>query len=88
MAEKMLAGPRHVDWEAREKAYDKAYEKARDINFSTHNNPLVFTTPQEAYAKQRIEQNMDALRMDARRRENPATGRIYASIMDMRYGGE
>lgn len=87
MAGKMLAGPRRVDWEEREKAYDKAWEKARDVNFSTRNNPLVFTTPEQAYAQQRIEQNMDALRADARRRESPATGRIYAGIMDMRYGG-
>lgn len=84
---KVLIGPRCPDWEEREKAYDKAWEKARDVPFTTRNNPLVFTTPEEAYARDRVEQNMEALRVDAKRRENPLTGRIYAGIMDMRYGG-
>lgn len=86
MADKMLAPP-SMTWEQEEKRYDQAREKARDVNFTTRNNPLAYTTPEQAYASQRISQNMEVLRVDARRRENPATGRIYAGIMDMRYGG-
>lgn len=86
MAEKMLA-PRELSWEEEVRLYDQAREKARDVNFSTRNNPLAYVTPDQAYAKDRIEQNMDALRIDARRRKNPVTGRVYAGIMDMRYGG-
>lgn len=76
-----------ASWDAEDRAYDKALEKAREVPFTTRNNPLALTTPEEAYARDRIDQNMDALRADARRRANPANGRIYAGIMDMRYGG-
>ena len=86
MADKMPAPP-HMSWEQEEKLYDKAREKARDVNFSTRDNPLAYVTPAEAYARQRIESNMDALRADARRRKNPTNGVVYAGIMDMRYGG-
>lgn len=86
MADKMPAPP-SMTWEQEEKLYDKAREKARDVNFTTRNNPLAYTTPDQAYARQRVQSNMDALRADAHRRADPATGRIYAGIMDMRFGG-
>lgn len=86
MADLMPAPPR-MDWEQREKLYAKAREKARAVNFTTRDNPLAYTTSVEAYARQRVESNMNALEADADRRADPATGRIYASIMDMRYGG-
>lgn len=86
MAGKMPAPPQ-MDWEQREKLYDRAREKARDVNFTTRDNPLAYTTPEQAYARQRILENMNSLEVDADRRANPASGRIYAGIMDMRYGG-
>lgn len=86
MADKMPAPPK-LDWEQREKLYDRAREKARDVNFTTRDNPLAYTTPEQAYASQRVCENMRALELDAGRRSDPANGRIYAGIMDMRYGG-
>lgn len=86
MADKMLVPP-EITWEQEEKWYSQAREKARDVNFTTRNNPLAYTTSEQAYAQQRISENMESLRADACRRKNPATGRIYAGIMDMRYGG-
>lgn len=86
MAEKIPAPPR-MDWEKREKLEDAAWEKARDVNFTTRNNPLAYVTPQEAYATNRVEQNYHALHEDANRRKNPTSGMVYAGIMNMRYGG-
>lgn len=86
MADKMMAPPQ-MTWEQEEKLYDKAREKARDVNFTTRDNPLAYTTPEEAYAKQRICENMESLRIDAKRRATPVRGRIYAGIMNMRFGG-
>lgn len=89
MAGKMLAPPK-MSWEQEEKLYSRAREKAHDVNFTTRDNPLAYlayTTPEQAYAQQRISENMESLRIDARRRSDPANGRIYAGIMDMRYGG-
>lgn len=87
MAGKMLAPP-DLSWEQHEALEKKAREKARDVNFTTRNNPLAYTTPEQAYAEDRICSNMRALRADAKRRSNPANGRVYSGIMDMRYGGQ
>lgn len=91
MAEKLPAPPVlswEQQWKREEKAEQAAKEKARDVNFSTRNNPLaVLKTPEEAFYSNRIHENMRALREDARRRADPLNGRIYAGIMDMRYGG-
>lgn len=86
MADKMPAPPQ-MEWEQYEKLRGRAREKARDVNFTTRDNPLAYTTPEQAYAKQRIRENMNSLELDADRRSDPANGRIYAGIMDMRYGG-
>lgn len=86
MADKMLA-PKEISWEQEQKLYDRAREKARDVNFTTRDNPLAYVTPEQAYARERINANMDALRADAKHRRNPVNGRVYAGIMDMRYGG-
>lgn len=76
-----------ISWQEEERRYEAARKKAADVNFTTRGNPLAYETPQEAYSQQRISQNMAALRMDARRRSDPANGMVYAGIMDMRYGG-
>lgn len=86
MAEK-FAAPECDDWQAAERRYVAAREKARDVNFTTAGNPLAHITPEEAANRGRFERNMDALRADARRRESPATGQVYAGIMNMRFGG-
>lgn len=75
-------------WEREEKAEMAAREKARDVNFTTRNNPLAaLETPEQAYSENRIRQNMRALRDDAERRADPRNGLIYAGIMNMRFGG-
>lgn len=90
MAAKMPAPPVltwEQKWKREEKAEMAAKEKARDVNFTTRNNPLVLVTPVEAYSENRRHQNMRALREDAERRADPRNGIVYAGIMDMRYGG-
>lgn len=91
MAGKMASAPIlswEQQWKREEKAEMAAKEKARDVNFTTQNNPLAtLTTPEQAYSQNRIRQNMRALRDDAERRADPRNGIIYANIMDMRYGG-
>lgn len=72
------------DWKRRENA---AREKASAPNFSVKDNPFVEYAPQEVVAQARIQRNIDALRRDAQRREDPHSGALYAAIMDTRYNG-
>lgn len=86
MAEKFAVPPCDT-CEAFDRRYEAAREKARDVNFTTANNPLAVVTPEEAANRDRFDRNMQALRVDARRRQSSATGKVYSGIMDMRYGG-
>lgn len=72
------------DWKRRENA---AREKASAPNFSVKDNPFVEYAPQEVVAQARIQRNIDALRRDVQRREDPRSGALYAAIMDTRYNG-
>lgn len=86
MAEKFSVPPCST-CEAFSRRYDAAREKARDVNFTTANNPLAVVTPEEAANRDRLDRNMDALRADARRRQSSTSGKVYAGIMNMRFGG-
>ena len=77
----------NMDWAAWEKREDAAWKQANEPNFSTRNNPLVTETPAQAAQREVVERNMNSLRADARKRENPRTGAVYSGIMNMRYGG-
>lgn len=74
-------------WEAEERRAAAAEQQARQIPFTTRNNPLVYMSPEQSAAREIERRNMRSLRADAEMRQNPASGAIYSGIMNMRYGG-
>lgn len=65
--------------------YEKALKKAENPNMTLDGNPLV--QGRDAYIKEKIvENNMDRLRLDARRR-NGIHGAVYDGMMSTRYKG-
>lgn len=65
--------------------YEKALKKAENPNMTTDGNPLA--RGRDAYLKEKIvENNMDRLERDARRRNGPH-GAVYEGIMSTRYNG-
>lgn len=66
--------------------YSRAYEKAKDPRMTLANNPLAEGSGNCAECE-RIDRNMRRLERDAELRRNSATGRVYAGIMNTRFGG-
>ena len=64
---------------------EKAYKKAENPSMTLDGNPLV--QGRDAYYKEKVvENNMEKLRCDARRR-NGIHGNVYAGMMSTRYKG-
>lgn len=66
--------------------YARAHEKAKNPNMTLANNPLAEGAGNCAECE-RINRNMDRLERDAELRRNSATGRVYAGMMNTRFGG-
>lgn len=65
--------------------YEKALKKAENPNMTLDGNPLV--RGKDVYYKEKVvENNMEKLRCDARRR-NGIHGNVYEGIMSTRYKG-
>lgn len=66
--------------------YMKAQEKAKNPHMTLANNPLAAGEGNCGECA-RINRNMDRLERDAELRRNSATGRVYAGMMNTRFGG-
>lgn len=74
------------DWEQHRRIWDEAERKANvGVPITPDNNPLRKLIGLE---KPLYRRNMEVLERDYDMRKSPATGGVYAGLMDnMRYGG-